>query len=194
MDGLNHTHIIGERDEINGVQFENFLIPGRHGNFKAFVRPFLFNPARIFAAHLHVGIQGIHPVVFLRQIDILGIARFRIGHRFGYHAADLKLRVDLTGEFRRQRGSDQLMMQRLVNGFLGLQLGWIILFDDPDGRKRMTEHRIDFIKRQPVFHQILIPVEANLGIADKMIDDLARRPAFAMGHEIQRHFVVRQRD
>ncbi|MPM61425.1 hypothetical protein SDC9_108283 [bioreactor metagenome] len=85
------------------------------------------------------------------------------------------------------------MMQRLVDGFFSGFLVGIFFFEHTYRRERVAEDAVDFVEGEPVGHQILVLTEDRLAEFGEETDDLTRNPAVIIFHQIERHFIVRQR-
>jgi len=84
------------------------------------------------------------------------------------------------------------MMQPLINILLRFARR-TFLFADTGGGKRVAVDAVDFVKREPVAHQIFIAVETDITESHKRVQHVAVYPAVISLAERQRHFVMGQR-
>ncbi len=56
------------------------------------------------------------------------------------------------------------------------------------------QHNVDFVERQPVFHQPIKSLEAGTGVAGKELNHFAVTPGAVLGDQMHRHIEVTQRD
>ncbi|MND81795.1 hypothetical protein D3C80_736030 [compost metagenome] len=163
-----------------------------HFNLNIAARQIAQDQRRIFPKDLHIRIEIVFEILFQRRLDVFRAAAVRIGGEFGQHTPDLAARdfgVAVTGD---QRRGDKLMMQPLIN-ILFRFARRAFLFADTGGGKRVAVDAVDFIKREPVAHQIFIAVEADIAEAHERVHHVAVHPAVISLTQRQRHFVVRKR-
>ncbi|MPM68843.1 hypothetical protein SDC9_115778 [bioreactor metagenome] len=119
--------------------------------------------------------------------DIIRIGGQRVGRHRQDHAADLRLRGDLTGDLRSRRRGHQLVVNRLIQ----LSLGQLLLGSpDTTGHQGRMQHRVDLIERQPVLHPSAIALEDGARKALVAADQLAIRPTVVGLGQMQRSLVV----
>ncbi len=109
--------VVAKRDEIDGV----LRISSSPGCF-AIVTLFPGTPARPTPDRRRgpdIDKEQVFAVLLQRHPYIFRLAGVRVEITAGQHTADLILRVNLMGDFRRQRAGHQLVMRGLILHLLG---------------------------------------------------------------------------
>ena len=138
---------------------------------------------RILPEHLSVAVTvgashhllGLQHILRLAGVGIIG----QFGQHAAYHGTGDDLMADLGGQSR----GHELMVHSLENDLLKI-LARKTVFNKAAGGVRMAEHRIHFIKRQPVFYLVLITRADGLHKSGKQTDNFPGIPAIVLENQI----------
>ncbi len=189
-------HIVAKADVIDtplGQRLTVFL-----GDIKIKATPgkVVEKMLRVFAAHMDIGkpvtpVHGVH-----RHHHIVRRTGQWIDRTHGNHAPYLQCRVNLTRSLYRQRACHQFIVRRLVHNRLAVFTGLVF-------QARVSKRRevfviiclvVNFIKRHPVLHFVLVTGKNHCGKTDKEIDKFAVTPAAIFRHQMVWHLEMRQRN
>ena len=182
--------VVAKGDEIDGV-FEDLVIARLFRNRDPFFPEHPRGPHRIGAAGLDIDKEQVFAVLLQRHPYIFRLAGVRVEITAGQHTADLILRVNLMGDFRRQRAGHQLVMRGLI---LHLLLVFTLFKHQPGAGVGAVQHDVDFIKGEPVFHQAVKSFKAGAGVVAEKIHHFAVAPGAVLHHQMHRHVKMAQGD